>query len=67
MANLQFTPEKNTTMLIKEKTTSISRAFLVIRMLFFTTVIALSVLIATGISLSQLFFTLEVKNPYGAF
>ncbi len=50
MANLQFTPEKNTTMLIKEKTTSISRAFLVIRMLFFTTVIALSVLIATGIS-----------------
>jgi hypothetical protein len=50
MENLQFTPEKNsTTMLIKEKTTSISRAFLVIRMLFFTTVIALSVLIATGI------------------
>ncbi|XP_046462499.1 ectonucleoside triphosphate diphosphohydrolase 5-like [Daphnia pulex] len=43
----KFTPEKNTTMLIKEKTTSISRAFLVIRMLFFTTVIALSVLIAT--------------------
>jgi hypothetical protein len=65
MANLQFTPEKNTTMLIKEKTTSISRAFLVIRMLFFTTVIALSVLIATGISLSQLFLTLEAKNLSG--
>lgn len=49
MVNLQFTPEKNsTTMLTKEKTTNISRAFLVIRMLFFTTVIALSVLIATG-------------------
>ena len=49
MVNLQFTPEKNsTTMLTKEKTTNISRAFLVIRMLFFATVIALSVLIATG-------------------
>ncbi len=44
----QSTPEKNIAKMSKEKTTSISRAFLVVRMLFFTTVIALSLLIATG-------------------
>lgn len=46
----QSTPEKNIAKMSKEKTTSISRAFLVVRMLFFTTVIALSLLIATGMS-----------------
>lgn len=39
----------------KEKKANISRAFLVVRMLFFTTVIALSVLIATGNTKSAIY------------